>query len=525
MRSLKSFVSKWKTLEISLSSDEGIGDIAEAILRLLERDDQKDGIVETLEEIKWVSPDGVPFDPPQDLLQQFRTHIFDRWHSRSTHPNSDEYQTLSEERLVKTLRIDYGRRLMEFGNDSSTIFQFLSHYQHISHLHLTLYEVVWDTKSGFEVLYLPNLEECSIIREPHSRISLQSVEKPTSDRFLEALKAQNLRKLSLIDGCLPLRKCLAFILPAEFPSLGFLSLTAMWEQSDSIYFSDFRRDAVSPGHRHSLPFRFLGRSDCLLVPTIHELHLDISILYWRKLWDTFFEDIVAVAANAKRLRLNDSSSTLSSGQNHYVLSRFPKLEELEWKGNIVPQEWIDDSKFITLPKLWRVKINLDIEDIEKGKRPHLPLQLPTVRILPFNAPALEEFTLNSWNLLGEPRYLQMGISTFIADSNHPNSSNLISLHFTDPYLVFDFFSSSQEVVLENITALQCNLETAASLTPFIPNLTTLTLVYKRMLKRRFPGKGYGKCVNFLKDLARSTTLVSIDFGGWGWQEKDFDIYL
>jgi hypothetical protein len=41
---LKSIVPRWKTLEIRLSSHEGIGDIAEAILRILERDYGREGM-------------------------------------------------------------------------------------------------------------------------------------------------------------------------------------------------------------------------------------------------------------------------------------------------------------------------------------------------------------------------------------------------------------------------------------------------------------------------------------------------
>jgi hypothetical protein len=234
------------------------------------------------------------------------------------------------------------------------------------------------------------------------------------------------------------------------------------------------------------------------------------------MWQTFIGEVVVLAGNAKQLRLSNSSTTFDTPQNRQIVSSFPELEKLEFEGNLRRQNWINDWEFITLPKLRSVVINLDAKGME---------QFPRIRILPFNAPALEEFTLNSSNLFGELQYLQMSVSVFIVDSNHPNSSNITSLYFTDPYLTLDLSGFGRRVKLHNLTTLHCNLETAASLTPFIQKHTTLALVHKRMPKRRLPNKEYKKCVNFLNDLARSTTLVSIGFGGWGWQGKDFDIYL
>jgi hypothetical protein len=229
-------------------------------------------------------------------------------------------------------------------------------------------------------------------------------------------------------------------------------------------------------------------------------------------------DIVSVAANAKRLRLNDSSSALDSRYNQYILSRFPNLEELEFKGKISRQEWIDDSQFVTLPKLRCVTVYWDTAVIQGGNK------FPKVRILPFNIPNLEEFTLDSPRL-SETRHIQTNISSFIVNATHSNPSYPTSLRFTDPYFFFDFSRSSQEGTLENLTTLQCSLETAASLIPFIPNLTSLAIVLDSMPTRLLPRKQDKKCKNFLKGLARSTTLASIAFGGWGPQEKDFDIFL
>lgn len=143
--------------------------------------------------------------------------------------------------------------------------------------------------------------------------------------------------------------------------------------------------------------------------------MEISGLYQEGTWDAFIGDVVAVAANAKILRLSDSSTTLDSQQNQYILSRFPELEELAWKGKILSQGRIDEPELITLSKLWCVRIDLDDEDIKRRQ------QLPKFRVLPFNAPVLGEFTLGSSNSRGVTQYIQTNISTWIFSSDHANS--------------------------------------------------------------------------------------------------------
>jgi hypothetical protein len=228
---------------------------------------------------------------------------------------------------------------------------------------------------------------------------------------------------------------------------------------------------------------------------------------------------VAVAANAKRLRLSDSSSAIDSEQNQYILSKYPELEKLEWKGKLSSQKWNDDSKFITLPKLRYVTIDLDAEDMKERH------QRLTARILPFNTPVLERFTLNSPNMSGGAQYIEANISTFIADSSHPNSSNLISLRFTNPYVIVYFSSSNEQAKFNHLTTLQCNIETAASLAPLTPNLTTLSIIARLRTSLWLFSKQARECRNFLKCLAQSTTLVSIEFGGKGYTVKDFDVFL
>jgi hypothetical protein len=54
---------------------------------------------------------------------------------------------------------------------------------------------------------------------------------------------------------------------------------------------------------------------------------------------------------------------------------------------------------------------------------------------------------------------------------------------------------------------------------------TLVILLERMPTRRLYRDQYRTCKEFLTDLAQSTTLVSIKFGDWGRQEKEFDIFL
>jgi hypothetical protein len=512
MGSLKYFVSRWKTLEIRLSNNEGIGDIAEAILQLLERDDQKGAVLETLEEIRWISPNGAQFNPPMGLPQRFRTHIFDRWYLNLIHPDNDEPLRLSGKRLVKSLLINHQQYAgTDFRPNSSTVIRILSHYRHISHLHLTLKELFWDSKLGVETLYFPNLEECSLIKQVYHGASEFVSGKLGADRFLKVFKAKKLQILSLGDEHLALKGCLAFILPAKFPRLRTLSLTILWSPKkrleqrvvDPTAWSkpiDLRSEQTTVRKKPGIvPFQLNNNEPhdemsrkSLQVPTIYELHLEASDIYNKTTWETFIGDILTVAGYYKQLRLKDPSSTLGSPRNQDVLSRFLNLEKLEFVGRISGPPEICDNTLITLPKLRIVTI------VATGVESEFPS--PRARILPFKAPALEELTLNTWDAYSRPRNIWMGISDLVA----PNR------HFPGRNFTFDHYSAHREVTLINITTLRCNMETAVFLTPFTPNLTTLSLKQDYSTNKRNE-----ECADLMKKLARSTTLISMNFSEWG----------